>query len=247
MIKITIATSNLQSGVAMTKGHFQHLLIEWKYWLPHSNRPIYEAGKMLKEEYVDIACITEISEKSLRTGFNSQTKILKDSSGMLNNHFFSPQKFGKFFFHEGKAIYSKYKIIDSTSHPLSTGFMRTTLDETTIEIESKKIKVFAVHLALIEKHREKQIKEITEILKNQKDPIILAGDFNERNPEKLETLIQNTPLKHKYTLKTFPSWNPQYQLDYILLSDEFTVSDCHIPKSKPFSDHSALIVKAELK
>ena len=77
-------------------------------------------------------------------------------------------------------------------------------------------------------------------------PMILAGDFNERHPEMLDILLKETPLKHRCTLKTFPSWNPKYPLDYIFLSEEFSVNDCYLPEGQEFSDHKALVVKAEL-
>ena len=69
MPKINIALTNVQSGVAVTKSYFQQLLIGWKYYLPHSHQSIEVAGKTLKEENINIACVTEISESSLRTGF----------------------------------------------------------------------------------------------------------------------------------------------------------------------------------
>lgn len=247
MVYINIATTNLQSGVSMTKGGFSGFFSFWKYWLPHSDEPFLKAGEILKGENVDIVGITEISEKSLRTGFRSQAEILKNNSDMNNYRFFSTQKFGKLFFHEGKAIFSKYPITNPASHLLYTGFMRTTLDESTIEVEGKKITFFIVHLALLKKHRDIQIKEIIEIIKKTKGPIILMGDFNERDPRELDVFLQETSLVSKCTLKTFPSWNPRYMLDNVFLSKEFNVLDCYIPKNEAFSDHLPLIVKAELK
>lgn len=246
-MKITIACVNLQSGVATTKGHWQYALTGWKYWLPHSDGPIRTAGEMLQEESVDIACCTEISEKSLRTGWRSQTEILAESAVMDHKHFFSSQKFAKILLYEGNALLSKYPISDTASHLLHRELnMRMSLEEASVQIQNKKIKVFIAHLALTKKHRQIQIQEIIGFLKEEKDPIVLAGDFNERNPEALDILLQETPLKYKCTLETYPSWDPKYQFDYIFLSKEFSVLDCHIQKSPAFSDHAALMVKAEI-
>lgn len=247
MTQITIAAINLQSGVATTKGNFQYLFTAWKYWLPHSHKPIYEAGKMIEKENIDIACITEISEKSLRTEFRSQTKLLADSAEIKYTHFFSSQKVGKFFLYEGNALLSKYPILNFASHLLHIELMRMALEEAIIKVGDKNITILIAHLALTRKHRNIQIKEIIEILKNKKGPTILVGDFNERKREKLDIITQETFLKQRCTLNTFPSWNPKYPLDNIFLSDEFTVLDYYIPKGKAFSDHAALIVKAELK
>jgi endonuclease/exonuclease/phosphatase family metal-dependent hydrolase len=247
MTKIIIAAVNLQSGVATTKSNFHYIFTTWKYWLPHSHRPITEAGKMLKKENVDIACITEISEKSLRTGFRSQTETLAHSAEMKHAHFFSSQKVGKFFFHEGNALLSKYQATNFASHLLYIELMNMALEEATIEIAGRKITVFIGHLALLKKNRDIQIREIIEIINNQEGPIILVGDFNARNGAELDVIVKETRLKHRRTLKTFPSWNGEYPLDNIFLSEEFTVLDCYIPEGIAFSDHAALIVKAELK
>jgi len=251
-MQLTIAAMNLQSGVATTKGGWHYALSGWKYWLPHSDWPIRAAGKMLKEENVDIACITEISEKSLCTGFKSQVDILSKSAEIDNRCFFSTKVPFDTLRDEGNAIFSKHRIISSVSHPLHKELFGASLDEAIIEVENpqgqsaKKISVLVAHLALTKKNREIQIKEIIEILKGKEGLIILAGDFNERNPSALDILLKETPLKNKCTLPTFPSWNPKQSFDYIFLSKEFSVTDCHIQKSPPFSDHLALMVNTEL-
>ncbi len=244
---MNIAIINLQSGVGTTKGYSHYALTGWKYWLPHSNKPIRDAGKALKLENIDIACITEISEKSLRTGFTSQTSLLAKNSGLQNQHFFSSQTIGKFIFYEGNALLSKYPISNPTSHMLHNELMRLALEEATIDIEGKKITVFIAHLALLKKNREIQVREIIEIIKNRTGPIILAGDFNERNPEELDMLLKQTTLKYRCAIKNFPSWNPKYPLDYVFLSGEFTKPEYYISKSTAFSDHAMLVVRTEMK
>jgi endonuclease/exonuclease/phosphatase family metal-dependent hydrolase len=244
--KLTISTINLQSGVAAIGGVFTYPFYMWKYWLPHSTKSIYDAGKMLDREDVDIACITEISERSLRTSFNSQTEILTHSAGLPHAYFFSAQKRGKFFFYEGITLATKYPITNPNSHILHNGLTRTALKEAKVVIRGRQITVFIVHLSLIKRIREIQMKEIIEIIQKQKGPIIFAGVFNERDPEFFTELMKKTSLKHKCSLKTFPSWNPRYNFDCIFLSEDFTVLDCYIPEGKLFSDHAPLVVKAEL-
>ena len=245
-MKLTIAAINLQSGVATTKGGWHYALTAWKYWLPHSDWPIIKAGKMLKEEKVDIACVTEISDKSLCTGFGSQIEILAKSAEMAYQHFFSTKVPFAVLRDEGNAIFSRHPVASFASYPLHKELFNTSLDEAAVEVEGKRINIFTAHLALTKKHRDIQVKEIVEILKKKDGPMILAGDFNERNPEALDILLKETPLKHKCTVPTFPSWNRKHSIDYILLSKEFTVLECNIPKSPPFSDHVALVVKAQI-
>jgi endonuclease/exonuclease/phosphatase family metal-dependent hydrolase len=245
-MKITIAAINLQSGVKTTRGYWHFALSSWKYWLPHSDRAVKLAGNLLAQENADIACITEISEKSLCTGFQSQLEILGRSAEMQQRDFFSSKIPFAWFRDEGNAILTKHQTSARRSHPLSKELFNCSIDESTIEINGRKITAFVAHLALSKKCREIQVAEIAQILKGRTGPIILAGDFNERDPEALNTWLTETPLRHMCTLPTFPSWKPKWPLDYIFLSGEFSAIECYTPKSPAFSDHAALLVKAEL-
>lgn len=246
MSKITIAAINLQSGVATTRGFWQYPLTGWKYWLPHSDRHIKLCGKVLKDEEVDVACISEISEKSLCTGFRSQTETLSESADMDHRHFFSSRIPFSSWRDEGNAVLSRHPLSNIASHPLHKELIGVALDEASILVEGKAVTVLIAHLALTKKHRQIQIKEIIDLVKGRTGPIILAGDFNEPDPKAFDELLQATPLKQMLTLKTFPSWKPTRSLDYVFLSEEFKMLDCYIPKSPAFSDHATLVVKAEL-
>ena len=246
-MRINIAALNIQSGVATTKGRHHYVLTGWKYWLPHSHAPIHAAGTMLKTEDIDIACITEVTDKSLRSGFRSQMETLAANVDMNERHFFSSQRLGRLIFHEGNALLSKYPIAAASSHLLHRELnMRMALEEAAVEVCGHQIGVFIAHLALTRKHREIQIGQIIQVLKERKGPMIFAGDFNEKDPQALKVLLQETPLKQICTAKTFPSWDPKYPFDYVLLSSEFTVLDCYTQKRPAFSDHLALIVQTEL-
>src|ERR1700722_3093458 len=115
-MRLNIAVINAQSGVGATKSYFHYLLSIWKYGLPHSNKPLEIAGRMIRDEHIDIALLTEISEKSLRTGFQSQIDILLKYSSLAEKKFFSTQK--SLAFHEGNGILSRYPIISSESFDL---------------------------------------------------------------------------------------------------------------------------------
>lgn len=245
MAKVNIATLNIQSGVAATRGWWHFIGSIWKYWIPHSNRAVMEAGNALAAEDIHIAGAVEVSEGSMRSSFDSQTRILKDSSGMDSALFTSPQRMGKFFFFEGNAILSKFTILKHTSHPIHHELFQAALEEFTLKIGTKKVSFFLAHLALTPKHRALQFEDIINIIKDRTEPVILAGDFNERIPNALDFLLERTPLRHACTQNTYPSWDPKYPLDYIFLSEHFQVLDCHTMKQK-FSDHLGLVVNAEL-
>ncbi|MDE2188443.1 MAG: endonuclease/exonuclease/phosphatase family protein [Patescibacteria group bacterium] len=255
-MNIKIASINLQSGVATTRGFWHYALTGWKYWLPHSNRPIKACGDFLKKENIDIACVNEISESSLMTGWRSQTETLSDATNMKHTHFFSTAVPFKKLRDEGNAILSVHPITSTASHPLHKELFNCSLDEAVISVQGKSITVLTTHLALTKKHRDIQIREIIELVKVKTGPIILSGDFNEPDPAAFDELRAVTPLKQLCTLPTFPSWKPTKSLDYIFLSEEFnqvgpmTRSDLGLGQtynSNPvFSDHVPLVVEVEL-
>ncbi|HUD04003.1 MAG TPA: endonuclease, partial [Candidatus Paceibacterota bacterium] len=79
---------------------------------------------------------------------------------------------------------------------------------------------------------------------NTVGPIILGGDFNFREPFTFEKDITER-LIYSCTENTFPSWKPEFELDYLFLSREFEVIKKYTPSSPAFSDHLPLIVEAE--
>ena len=237
---------NLQSGVGTTRGFWHYALTGWKYWLPHSNRPLVACAEMLKGEAVDIACINEISEKSFSTGFRSQPTMLAAAVNMEHLHFFSTDLPFRKWRDEGDAILSRHRSSSASSHPLHKELFGCSLDEAIISVQGKPVTILTAHLALTKKHRDIQIREIIGLVKGRTGPLILAGDMNEPDPKAFDELCRETPLKQLCTLPTFPSWKPTKSLDYVFLSEEFKVQDRYVPKSRAFSDHTPLIVKAGL-
>ena len=236
----------MQSAVSATHGLIQWPLFMWKYWLPHSHKPLKKCGEMIKAESIGIALMSEVSEKSLRTGFRSQTEFLKEASGLPYAHFFSSQKLAKFMAHEGNAMLSSYPLSSFASHLLPKETMRMALEEAVMDMGGKKVTVFLAHMALTRHVRLKQLEVMKKNIKSRTGPIILAGDFNEKDRSVFDGLRAETRLKQLYTAKTFPAWKPRHSFDYILLSEEFKVHDFYAQKQPPFSDHLAFIVKAEL-
>lgn len=244
MKTLTLSVANLQAGVATTKGYAHYPTTWWKYWLPHSDKPLREAGEMMEREDVDISFLIEVSGKSLHSGYRSQPDVVANSARLENRQFFTAKKF-TFFTHEGLAILSKHPLSDPKIHLLKKGILDWPMAECTVEIEGRKITLFLAHLALGPNVRAAQFKEIAEIIKRIDGPVILSGDFNEANMEPFEMLLRETALKHSCFAKTFPSWNPKHAFDRILLTGQFNPTESFVPEGPRLSDHLPLIVKSE--
>ena len=238
---IRIAVLNLQSGVATTRGYWQYATTGWKYFLPHSSRPLESAGHMLRAQSINIALCTEVTESSLRSGFSSQVKTVQEASGIEHAQFFLAMK--TFFAQEGSAILCKHPIIDAHAHPLTSGATPRILAQTTVRFERKNVRIFVAHLALSTKFRRMQIAEIASVLAAVSGPCIIGGDFNEPDPRAVKKI---TDLGFTdISLPNFPSWKPSRALDCIFTRG-FEIQDFHIPQGKTFSDHLPLFATLRL-
>ncbi|HEX2792632.1 MAG TPA: endonuclease/exonuclease/phosphatase family protein [Candidatus Paceibacterota bacterium] len=239
-----IAVLNLQSGIGITKGFRHYLTSGWKYVLPHSPKPIAEAGRMLKGEGVDIALVTEIDDNGLRSGFVLQSEVLKEHSGLAQYESF-PTRTVEHLMHEGNGIFTNHEILETHVYQLSAGLVPRVLGEVVMRIDGKRVHVFVAHLGLRNRYRTEQLKAIRDIVMVRKDPVILGGDFNERERGAFE-LLTEAGFAHLVALPNFPSWRPRHPLIVLFLSRHFAEPSAHVQETEPFSDHLSLIVETSL-
>lgn len=239
-----IAVINLQSGIGITKSYREYFTSGWRYLLPHSASYVREAGKLLKQETIDIALMTEVEEQGLRSGFRRQTEMLRSSSGLPFSEFF-PTRSAEPFAAEGNAILTGYDIHEVRTHPLHLGSIPRVMGETVLSIQGVRIHAFVAHLGIRHVYRAEQLRRIHRIITERDEPVILGGDFNERNHEAFE-ILKSAGFSHLATLPTYPSWKPEHRLSVLFLSKHFTEPTVYIPHVEPFSDHLPLIVETTL-
>ncbi len=239
-----IAVINLQSGIGITKGYREYFTSGWRYLLPHSTKYVRQAGELLKEKGVDIALLTEVEEKGFRSGFRKQTELLREASELPQSEFFATRSLEPLAA-EGNAILTRYDIQEVRSHLLKPGTIPRVMGETILSINGKRVHVFVAHLGLRHVYRADQIKRIHKIITERNEPVILGGDFNERDHEAFE-ILKTAGFSHLATLPTYPSWKPRHQLSVLFLSKHFKEPQFYIPEAKPFSDHLPLMVETEL-
>jgi len=112
----------------------------------------------------------------------------------------------------------------------------------------KKVTLLLAHLSLGKKTRTKQIYELTKIINNIKNPVILMGDFNTFNgEEEIKKLLKETHLHNRFQMGlksqtyTQPTFHPSRRLDYILTSKRIKVRNYEVLNFH-FSDHLPLLV-----
>ena len=211
---------------------FKHI----RGYLGHSVKHIYRIGKFINKYKPDIVGLVEVDLGSLRITRNNnvyQYKYEEDSNYMK---FPMVRK-------QGNALLSKKPVLREEFHYLDIGMKKLI-----IEVETKDVVVFLVHLALGGKTRQKQIVQLYNFVKNCKKPVIVAGDFNVFwGEEEIEMFLQASNLKNINTRKdpTFPSWDPKRELDFILCSKEIKVKSYEVIQTQ-LSDHLPILVDFEI-
>lgn len=158
----------------------------------------------------------------------------------------------------GVAILSKFPMEATKNIPLPTaketnGEPRTLATVVVTFPQGKKILFACTHLDAQKQdtNRLLQINKIVEILKQEKLPVIIAGDFN----SVAGTTIINT-LDSYFTRTcitncgfTIPQINPTKTIDFIAYkpADAFNVIEHHIPDEKYASDHLPVVSVSRLK
>lgn len=240
-MRIRIVVANIQSGIGVTKGYRQYVTSGWRYLFPHDGRGAMDAGTFLKAEDADIALLTEVDAGSRRSRNASQIDAMTKESGLAHSRFFPTRSMGTSI-NEGNAVLSRFPITAERSYPLLSRVNPRTLGQTTLMLpDTTSMTALVVHLALGSKPREVQLAEIAAYVKEIEGPLMLGGDFNERDHRSFRFLKKAglTPV----SVAGYPSWKPRHALQVLFLSYHFSLVQASVPDGARFSDHLPLIVE----
>jgi endonuclease/exonuclease/phosphatase family metal-dependent hydrolase len=196
----------------------------------------------------DIIGLVEVDNGSLRSLRQCQAAQLSDDLG--HRHLYQSKYRETSLFrnlpilrYQGNAFLTRNEIKTSKFHYFNTGIKRLV-----IELELEKFTLFLVHLSLKHRHRQDQLKDLYTLFKEQRKPVIIAGDFNAFwGDQELHLFLAATGLMNANTAgqPTFPSLEPQRELDFILHSPEIRVTHFEIPQVT-YSDHLPLVCDFEI-
>jgi len=235
-----IIVANIQSGIGITKGYRQYLTSGWRYFFPHGSRGVPHATAFLKAQTTDIAFLMEVDAGSRRTRYRSQLEAIVNDTGLSHARFFSTPRTRHM--NEGSAIISRYPVLAERAHPLPSSVNQRVLGELMLDVDGETVTAFIAHLALGAKPRGIQLAYIAEIVRATPGPVLLGGDFNERDKGALR-LLEDAGLT-RISARGYPSWKPRHELQALFLSEHFYVAGASVPQVS-FSDHLPLIVEAE--
>ena len=242
-MQVRMVIANIQSGIAVTKGYRQYLTSGWRYLLPNDGTGILDAGTFLKIEEADLALLTEVDGGSRRSRGISQLEVIARTADLPHYQFFPTRSIGTTV-NEGNAVLSRFPIKSHRLHPLQSRVNPRVLGETVLDVEGTDLTVLVAHLALGSRPRETQLREIAARIAEIDGPVILGGDFNERDHRSF-ALLRKAGLE-VITIASYPSWRPRHALQVLFHSHDVEVLQALVPDNSRFSDHLPLIVEAQI-
>lgn len=199
--------------------------------------------EFIKSQNPDLVGLIEVDGGSIRASGISQAEQIADE---LGHHFVFMTKYKKrikpgripIISKQGNAFFARARILSRTYHYFERGVKRLI-----IEVELDHIVFFIVHLSILAKRRQEQLKRLEELVSACEKPVVVGGDFNVFSGiHELNHFLAGTGLKsaNHMNLSTFPSNKPRWELDFIFHSPHITVNNMVVDRIK-LSDHLPLI------
>jgi endonuclease/exonuclease/phosphatase family metal-dependent hydrolase len=237
---------NIAYGTGSPNGNSHRVLTSHRYIKTH-DRHFEKIIDFIKEVNADIVGLLEIDTGSYRTDQMNQVKKI---ANRLNHFHVCDIKYGEksllrkipYLRNQNNAMLTAMKNGDSKFH-----FMPRGMKKLVIESRINNVSFFLVHLALTQKVRQIQLNYLEKLIPKDQH-VIVAGDFNTmQGSGELEHFMRKCGLKNANSENhaTYPAWNAQKELDYILCSEKIEINSFEVSKVK-FSDHHPLIMEFEL-
>ena len=240
----TVVAYNIEGGVGVTKGYREYFFRGWRHFFPNESEQFAHIARFFDDRQIDIALISEINDIALKTNWTSHTKFISERCDLKHFKFFPTFRI-RSLFQGGNAILSRYPLISAETIKLPGGCWSRYINKATFRHDDMEVAVFITHLSLGKKNRTQQIQAIADIIKQEKQPVVLGGDFNTTSDEEMTPLyaigLKSTEMQH-----TYPSWKPFEKRDYILVNQAFDESRGHVDTSIRFSDHLPIITECNL-
>ncbi len=207
-------------------------------------------ARVINDLQPDVVTLQEVDSAVERTSGVDQTTLLGELTGMRS-------VFGTFFDYQGgrygMALLSKYPFISYTNHLLPKGVEHRAALAGRIRVGEggPEVVVVGIHLVWTGDERYSQAARLIEIFKDERAPVILAGDFNSTPDSDVMALLRGAwhiPDKGDDHF-TFPSDAPDREIDYIVYRprDRFDIVEHRVIDEPMASDHRPLLLELRFK
>ena len=219
---------------------------DYKLYDPEKAETIYN---FLVKEKIDILCLQEVFDKCS----NDLCKKIKDTEYNM---------YGKYRFHlhvlrrinEKTPIITKKGKTTKTMHlPHLPSPLKRVITKVNIDTSDGKIAVYNTHLDFMyEFTKKRQLKRIIKIIKKEKLPVVLVGDFNAKTNKEffnefVDELKELGIERVKINEKTLKQSKYNRAIDHLFISTSFEVISKKVEKDLKISDHYPLIITIKKK
>ncbi|HHS83528.1 MAG TPA: EEP domain-containing protein [Gammaproteobacteria bacterium] len=233
--RLRLLSYNIQVGIS-TQRPRHYLTKSWRHILPHSERfSNLDHIAHLLHDY-DIVGLQEVDAGSLRSNFINLTEYLADKAGFPFWHHRVNRRLGKFAQH-ATGLLSRIRPAKVAEQRLPGLIPGRGFTAALYGHGEESLVVFNIHLALSRRVRLEQISYLADLI-NQYPHVILMGDMNcQPDSPELCYLFDRTRLREPLEkFHTFPSWQPNRNIDHILVTPELEVRQARVLKHS-YSDH----------
>lgn len=237
MTKIIVYNLEYGTNVSSLWGYFNPLKHLWE-----ERKLVEKISSDLNEYTPDILGLVEVDHGSIRARLKSQILRFANQLGFDELHY--DRKYRKMYGyvpilqHQYNALLSKKPLTKKMVYFLKKGMKKAVLIG-----ETDKYVFLVVHLVLNRRVRSLQIKELIELVNSLKKKVVLMGDFNcEPSSIEMRYLLEQTKLKISNDFPTFPQWEPNKKLDYILVDKSVEIISSEVLQL-PYSDHLPILVE----
>lgn len=207
----------------------------------------------------DICGLNEVDKFRARSGYICESEVAGKALSMYD--VFAPAiQFGNALY--GNALLSKFKVESYEVIPVpdpedkseNTYYETRGILKALLDCRGKTVEVLVTHFGLARAERAESVKLLVKLIKERKHPLILMGDFNLKPEDPMlkpiSELLHDTADGYEID-HTWPSIDginsdPFQKIDYMFVSDEFTVDNVEIPATTT-SDHLPYISYLTLK
>ena len=210
---------NIAYGTGMNGSWKRYFVDVWRFfWLPYGI--IRKMIKTLKQEKPDVLCLVEVDGGSFRNRFRCQARYL--ARRLLYPFYYSRAKYGRWSIWRFMAMVRKQHdaILSRKGGKLRRHLLKSGVQKLVHEFVVDGISIFSVHLSVLSKKiRQRQLRELAEVLKKCPRPHLVCGDFNtNKGLAEIREFIKKTGLRHVIKKPTYPSISPSYYLDMFFAS-----------------------------
>ncbi|HRD65553.1 MAG TPA: endonuclease/exonuclease/phosphatase family protein [Candidatus Competibacter sp.] len=242
--RLRLLSYNIQSGLT-TSNYSQYLTRSWKHLVPVPSRMTNLDGIARVLADYDIVGLQEVDAGSLRSGFVNQVKYLADAAGFKHVFNQANRKIGMISQHSN-ALLSRIRPSAITEHKLPGLIPGRGVLEVRFGGGVDALHVLILHMALGRRGRLRQIEFLVELVRDCRH-VIMMGDLNcgSDSPEMTALLAAARLREPAPGLYTFPSWQPDRQLDHILVSPTLAVERVEV-LYHTYSDHLPIAMEVRL-